>query len=87
MSFPYRGYGFAWAKKTTGEINGIAVDLHIDKILKNKDWGFPYQGYGFAWEKQMRGWVGGHEINLSATKVAHEKKFLFSVPWTWVFLG
>jgi hypothetical protein len=77
MSFPYRGYGFAWAKKMVGQINGIAVDLHIDEIGKNKGWGFPYQGYGFAWEKQMRGWIGGHEINLSATEVAHEKKFLF----------
>ena len=77
MSFPYRGYGFAWAKKMVGEINGIAVDLHIDEIGKNKDWGFPYQGYGFAWEKQMRGWIGGHEIILSATEVAHEKKLLF----------
>ncbi|MCD6249950.1 MAG: hypothetical protein J7J98_06450 [candidate division Zixibacteria bacterium] len=77
MSFPYRGHGFAWAKKMIGQINGIAVDLHIDGIGKNTDWGFPYQGYGFAWEKQMRGWVSGHKINLSATRVAHEKKFLF----------
>jgi hypothetical protein len=77
MSFPYRGHGFAWAKKMIGETNGITVDLHIDEIGKNKDWGFPYQGYGFAWEKEMRGWVGGHEIKLSATKVDSEKKFLF----------
>ena len=77
LTLPWRGYGFAWAKKMTGHINGIAVDLHIDEIGKKTDWGFPYQGYGFAWEQQMRGWVGGHEISLSATKVAHEKKFLF----------
>ena len=77
LSFPWRGYGFAWAKKLTGQINGIAVDLHIDEIGKKTDWGFPYQGYGFAWEQQMHGWVGGHEISLSATSVVHEKKFLF----------
>jgi len=77
MSFPYRGYGFAWARKMVGEINGIAIDLRIDEIGKNRDWGFPYQGYGFAWEKQMRGWIGGHEISLSATEVAQEKKHLF----------
>lgn len=77
MSFPYRGYGFAWAKRMCGENNGIAIDLHIDAIGKDKDRGFPYQGYGFAWEKQMRGWVGGHEISLTATKVTREKKHLF----------
>lgn len=77
MSFPYRGYGFAWASKVIGEIDGIAVALHIDEIGKNKGTGFPYQGYGYAWEKRMRGWVGGNEVVLSATKVAHEKKHLF----------
>lgn len=77
MSFPWRGYGFAWTKKMTGSIDGITIDLHIDEIGKNTDWGFPYQGYGFAWERQMRGWIGGHEIILKATKIAHEKKLLF----------
>jgi hypothetical protein len=77
MSFPYRGYGFAWAKKMVGEIEGIPVELYIDEIGRSKDQGFPYQGYGFAWEKQMRGWVGSHEISLTATKVTREKKHLF----------
>ena len=77
MSLPYRGYGFAWAKRMCGENNGIAVDLHIDEIGRNEDTGFPYQGYGYAWEKRMRGWVGGNEIILSAIRVAHEKKHLF----------
>lgn len=77
MSFPLRGYGFAWAKTMVGEIGSITVDLHVAEIGKKKEWGFPYQGYGFAWEQQMRGWIGGHEISLSATEVAHEKKLLF----------
>lgn len=77
MSFPFRGYGFAWAKKMVGEINGITIELQIDKIGKNTDWGFPYQGYGFSWEKGMLGWVGGNEIVLTATKVLQEKKHLF----------
>jgi hypothetical protein len=77
MSFPYLGYGFAWAKRMCGESNGIAVDLHIYEIGRDRDTGFPYQGYGYGWGKQMRGWVGGHEISLTATKVTREKKHLF----------
>lgn len=77
MSFPYRGYGFAWAKRMVNGTDGVNVDLHIAEIEKSEDWGFPYQGYGFAWEKRMRGWVGGHEVELTATKVTREKKFLF----------
>ena len=77
MTFPFRGYGFAWARKMQGSIDGISVDLQIEEVGTRKDCGFPYQGYGFAWERQMQGWIGGHEINLSATRVAHQKRHLF----------
>ncbi len=92
MSFPWRGYGFAWARKMRGDIDGLAINLQIDEVGIKKDWGFPYQGYGFAWERQMRGWIGGHEITLSATKVAQEKKLLFpyrgqGYSWTEEFTG
>ena len=77
MGFPYRGYGFAWARKMEGSIDGIAITLRIDEVGLKKEGGFPYQGYGLAWERRMRGWIGGHEITLAATKVAREKKLLF----------
>jgi len=77
FGFPGRGYGFAWARRMQGEIDGIAVELQIDEVGTRKEFGFPYQGYGFAWEQRMRGSIGGHEIILTATDVAHEKKFYF----------
>ena len=77
FGFPGRGYGFAWARKMHGSIDGVAVDLFAEDVGLKKDWSFPYQGYGFAWERRMHGWIGGHEFDLTATKVAREKKFSF----------
>ena len=76
-SFPFRGYGYAWARRMQGSIDGVAVDLRIDEVGLKKDWGFPYQGYGYAWERRLRGWIGGHEAVLEATNVGQEKKFSF----------
>ena len=47
-SIPFRGYGFAWAKKMNGSFNDVTVELYIKEIGKDKENGFPYQGYGFA---------------------------------------
>lgn len=77
LTFPFRGYGFAWAKKMQGELDGISVELAIDEVGIQKDWGFPYQGYGLAWEQKLRGWIGGNEIELAASKITHQKKYLF----------
>ncbi len=92
LGFPWRGYGFAWARRMQGNSGDVSVDMHISEVGIDKIWTFPYQGYGFAWEKQMRGHIGGNEILLTADKVARERKFLFpyrghGYAWTEQFTG
>jgi hypothetical protein len=78
-SFPYFGYGYAWAKRLQGVLNGIAVDLTTTEVGRERKRRFPYFGYGFAWVKRMHGDIGGNEFALEATKVCREEKQHF--PW------
>ena len=73
--FPYRGYGFAWAKKMYGTFDTLTVELTTTDVGMEKKWSFPYQGYGFAWAKKMEGFIGGNECILTATKVRMQKKW------------
>ena len=74
-SFPYQGYGLAWAKRMQGDYSDISVDLTATDVGMEKKWSFPYQGYGFAWTKRMQGYIGGNEATLTAKKVGMEKKW------------
>lgn len=71
-SFPYFGYGFAWAKRMQGALDHTAVDLVTAEIGEDRKRGFPYSGYGFAWVRRMEGHVGGNQVTLTATKVKRE---------------
>lgn len=76
-TFPYLGYGFAWAKRMQGTFSNIAVDLLTAEVGMERKWVFPYMGYGYAWVKRMQGYIGGHEISLVAKKVGMERKWGF----------
>ena len=76
-SFPYIGYGFAWAKSMQGSLDNILVELRTTETGMRKKWSFLYMGYGFAWAKKMKGTVGGNELELTAMKVDMEKKWGF----------
>jgi len=76
-TFPYQGYGFAWAKRMQGAIDNVTADLSTTEVGMSKKHQFPYQGYGYAWEKQMQGYIGGTALVLKATEVLSEKKFNF----------
>lgn len=76
-SFPYSGYGFAWAKRMQGDSDGVAVDLLTAEVGTKKQYGFPYAAYRFAWARSVEGQVGGSGLTLSATQVEMEKKRVF----------
>jgi hypothetical protein len=72
--FPYRGYGFAWAKRMRGAFNKVPVDLVTSEVGREKKESFPYFGYGFAWSKRMEGHIGGNAAFLIARKVVTERE-------------
>ena len=76
-SFPYMGYGFAWAKKLKGALNNVLVDLTTTEVGMERKWRFPYMGYGYAWVKKLQGHIGGNEVTLTAKKVEMERKWEF----------
>jgi hypothetical protein len=76
-SFPYFGYGFAWAQGMRGGSNGIAVDLTTTRVGRETERAFPWRGYGYAWAKEMEGHIGGHPVTLTAKKVGRERKWAF----------
>ena len=85
-SFPYFGYGFAWAARMHGSCNDIVVDLTAGEIGKKKKATFPYLGLGYAWAKTMQGSIGGNDVQLHVKKVNMEKKWViywgFGFAWT-----
>ena len=52
-SFPYSGYGLAWAKRMQGYSDGLAVDLLTAEVGTERKHGFPYAGYRFAWARRL----------------------------------
>ena len=86
-SFPYFGYGFAWAKRMQGAFNNISIDLLTTEVGMEKRQGFPYRGYRFAWTRRMQGHVGGNPVILTAKKIVREQKqgfpyFGYGFAWT-----
>ena len=86
-SFPYFGYGLAWAKRMQGVLDDVLVDLQTTEVGGEKGRGFPYVGYRYAWASRMQGHVGGNEVTLAVTKVAKEKRrsfpyFGYGFAWT-----
>jgi hypothetical protein len=76
-TFPYFGFGYAWARRMVGRVDETLVELTITEVGKSRSRRFPYMGYGFAWEKKMLGNIGGNEFSLLAVKVSREKKWRF----------
>lgn len=74
---PYLGYGYAWAKKFQGVVEGFGVGLETQEEGRNRRWSFPYFGYGYAWIKNLEGNIGGHPLTLKAVKVHKERKQRF----------
>jgi hypothetical protein len=74
---PFRGHGYAWARKMTGSYGDISVDLKAIDVGMEEKWIFPYFGHGFGWVRKMGGYIGGNEVLLTATKVEMEKKWRF----------
>jgi hypothetical protein len=77
QSFPYRGYGRAWAKRLQGSFEKIWAYLTTVEVGRDRTHRFPYQGYGFAWESEMRGTIGGTAVTLKASKVSRKMKWAF----------
>ena len=76
-SFPYFGYGWAWAKRMQGESDGVWADLQTLEVGKRLKSGFPYVGYRFGWAKLMEGSIAGNEVSLAAEKVVFQRKWAF----------
>ncbi len=76
-SFPYFGFGSAWAKRMQGFSMDVSVDLQAVDVGRDKKAGFPWRGYSFAWVKDMGGTIGGNETALTARKVRRERKWSF----------
>ena len=76
-SFPYSGYGFAWAKGMQGVLDSVSVALQTTEVGMDKKHGFPYRAYRFAWAKGMEGHIGGNQVTLASTEVVLEKKWGF----------
>ena len=85
-SFPYFGYGFAWAARMHGLFNDIVIDLTASDIGKEKKAAFPWLGLGYAWVKTMHGSIGGNEVILQVKKVEMKKSWViywgFGFAWT-----
>jgi hypothetical protein len=58
VSFPWRGYGFAWASEMQGMLSGTPLTLHVGRVGRARRWGFPFFGYGYAWVEEMSGSCG-----------------------------
>lgn len=76
-SFPYFGYGSAWAKRMQGSSMDVPVDLQAVDVGRDRKAGFPWRGFSFAWVKEMGGTIGGNETVLTARKVRRERKWGF----------
>ncbi len=76
-SFPYFGYGSAWAKRMQGSSMDVPVDLQAVDVGRDRKAGFPWRGFSFAWVKEMGGTIGGNETALTARKVRRERKWNF----------
>lgn len=76
-TFPYFGFGYAWAKNMYGTSAEISVELTSAEIGKRRQTRFPYLGYGFAWVKSFNGIIGGNEFRLSARDVTYKKTWSF----------
>lgn len=79
-SFPYFGYGFAWARQMQGTQSDIQVDLKATEVVMQTRRRFPYIGRGYAWAERFEGHLGGNSLTLTATKVAKDRKWAF--PYT-----
>lgn len=77
FGFPYSGFGFAWAKRMQGAIDGIQVYLNAREVVFRRSQQFPFKGFGFAWVNRFEGMLNGNEFSLSATNIAREKKWNF----------
>ena len=73
IRFPFRGYGFAWADKLSGQQDGLQVEMFTARVEEDRSESFPYFGYGFAWEQEMEGHVGGHPLALQARAVQRKR--------------
>ena len=76
-SFPYFGYGFAWAAKMNGSCDDVGIDFTAVDIGKKKISTFPWVGLGYAWVKTMRGTIGGNEVVFQVNKVDMKKSWVF----------
>ncbi len=86
-SFPYFGFGAAWAKRMQGSSKDVSIDLQVVDVGRDQKSGFPWRGFSFAWVKEMGGTIGGNTTALTASKVRREKKwsfpyFGFGYAWT-----
>jgi len=53
MSFPYRGYGFAWAEELAGDCGkSIRADMKTVDVGRDKNWFLFYFGLGYAWVRR-----------------------------------
>ena len=81
-SFPYFGYGLAWAKRMAGHIGGNEVSLMAKEVGTETKWRFPYLGYGYAWTQEMSGECGTQlDAELLATDVRRHRG------WGFPYLG
>ncbi len=71
-SFPYQGYGFAWAKHIEGARDGICAQLATTAVGMERKLGFPWRGYGYGWMQTVEGHVGGHRATLTADSVRND---------------
>lgn len=76
-SFPYFGYGYAWAKGVQGHHDDLLIDLDTTEVGRQRTWRFPYNGRGLAWVREMEGNVAGNGLSLAATRVVREETWSF----------
>lgn len=86
-TFPYFGFGYAWAKNMHGTYSDFSIELSSIEIGKRRQTRFPYLGYGFAWVKSFQGCIEGNEFRLFARDVTYKKTwgfpyFGFGRAWT-----
>ena len=72
-TFPYFGFGRAWASRMQGSCEAASVDLETSEVGMDAERRFPYFGHGYAWAKDLKGDIGGNDIHLTATKVARKR--------------
>ena len=86
-SFPYHGYGRAWAKRLQGTFSNVLADLITTEVGRDRAKRFPYRGYGFAWANRVQGTIGGNDVDLKVSKVKRQMKrrfpyFGYGYAWT-----